>query len=176
MITDVSFSPDDRALIIQSRDCIASPEYYSVVVHYINTQNEVEQTSLNVSFNTTVVVDLGDELIPDTLYNFSVRIVESRSGVVIDEMSITDTTPPDLDGPGMSLHDCYTFTCNCDTLHTDITDIIPPDSVKPEEEEDGDETLYIAVGVSVVVVVIIIVLAVSVIAVKRNKRMKSMLL
>ena len=67
-------------------------------------------------------------------------------------------------------------SCNCDNLHTDITDIILPDSVKPEEEEDGDETLYIAVGLSVVVVVIIIVLAVSVIAVKRNKRMKSMLL
>ena len=107
MITDVSFSSADRALIIQNRDCIASPEDYSVVVHYINTQNEVEQTSLNVSFNTTVVVDLGDELISNTLYNFSVGIVESRSGVVIDEMSITDTTPPDLDEPGMNI---YLFT------------------------------------------------------------------
>ena len=68
-------------------------------------------------------------------------------------------------------------SCNCDNLHTDITDIIPPDSVKPEEEEaeDGDETLYITVGVSVVVVVIIIVLVLSVIAVEMNKRMKSML-
>ena len=66
-------------------------------------------------------------------------------------------------------------SCNCDNLHTDITDIIPPGSVKPKEEEDGDETLYIAVGVSVVVVVIIIVLVLSVIAVERNKRMKSKL-
>ena len=46
VITDVSFSPADRALVIQSRDCIASPEDYSVIVHYINTQNGVEQTSL----------------------------------------------------------------------------------------------------------------------------------
>ena len=105
MITDVSFSRADRALIIQSRDCIASPEDYSVVVHYINTQNEVEQTSLNVTFNTTVVIDLGDELVPNTLYNFSIRIVESKSGVVIDEMSITDKTSQDLDEPGMNLHD-----------------------------------------------------------------------
>ena len=66
-------------------------------------------------------------------------------------------------------------SCNCDNLHTDITDIIPPDSVKPEEEEDGDEILYITVGVSVVVVVIIIVIVLSVIAVEMNKRMKSML-
>ena len=70
------------------------------------------------------------------------------------------------------VHDSHTFTCNYG-LHTDI---VPPDTVKPEEEEDGDETLYIAVGVSVVVVVIIIILALSVIAVERNKRMKSMLL
>ena len=100
MITDVSFSPTNRALIIQSRDCIASPEDYSVVVHYINTQNEVEQTSLNVSFNTTVVIGLGDELVPNTLYNFSVRIVERKSSVVIDEMSITVKTPQYPDGPG----------------------------------------------------------------------------
>ena len=100
MITDVSFSRADRTLIIQSRDCIASPEDYSVVVHYINTQNEVEQTSLNVSFNTTVVIGLGDELVPNTLYNFTARIVERTSGVVIDEMNITVKTSQDSDGPG----------------------------------------------------------------------------
>ena len=100
VITDVSFSSADRALIIQSRDCIASPEDYSVIVHYINTQNGVEQTSLNVSFNTTVVIGLGDELISNTLYNFTARIVERKSGVVIDEMSIIEKPPLDTDGPG----------------------------------------------------------------------------
>ena len=106
MITDVSFSSADRTLIIQSRDCIASPEDYSVVVHYINTQNEVEQTALNVSFNTTVVIGLGDELVPNTLYNFTARIVESKSGVVIDEMSIIGRTSQDPVEPGktMDLH------------------------------------------------------------------------
>ena len=116
VITDVSFSSADRALIIQSRDCIASPEDYSVVVHYINTQNEVEQAALNVSFNTTVVIDLRDELVPNTLYNFTARIVESKSGVVIDEMSIIDRTPQDPDEPGMDLYDSHTFACNCDNL------------------------------------------------------------
>ena len=100
VITDVSFSSADRALIIQSRDCIASPEDYSVVVHYINTQNEVEQTSHNVSFNTTVVIGLGDELVPNTLYSFSARIVESKSSVVVDELSITVKTPQYPDEPG----------------------------------------------------------------------------
>ena len=97
MITDVSFSSADRALIIQSRDCIASPEDYSVVVHYINTQNEVGQTSLNVSFNTTVVIGLEDELMPNTLYNFK---VESKSGVVVDELNIIVRTPQDPVEPG----------------------------------------------------------------------------
>ena len=122
MITDVSFSSADRALIIQSRDCIASPEDYSVVVHYINTQNEVEQTALNVSFNMTVVIGLGDELMPDTLYNFSARIVESKSGVVVDELSIIDKTPQDPDEPGIDLHGYHDYTfcvvaCGC-TLYT----------------------------------------------------------
>ena len=100
VITDVSFSPANRALIIQSRDCIASPEDYSVVVHYINAQNGVEQTSLNVSFNTTVVIGLGDELVRNTLYSFSARIFERKSSVVVDEMSITVKTPQYPDGPG----------------------------------------------------------------------------
>ena len=53
-----------------------------------------------------------------------------------------------------------------------ITDIIPPDSVKPEEEEDGDETLYIAVGVcgGCVVIAVVLTPVLAVFVVKRKRR------
>ena len=46
------------------------------------------------------MIGLGDELVPNTLYNFTARIFERKSSVVVDEMSITVKTPQYPDGPG----------------------------------------------------------------------------
>ena len=97
VLTNVSFSSTDTTLVIVSRDCIPSPEDYTLVVTFINTLNQLDQVphviSLNFSSTVTVVLDMEEELTPDTLYNVSVEIVETTSGIVIDKMNTTIRTP-----------------------------------------------------------------------------------
>ena len=97
VLTNVLFTFTDTTLVIVSRDCIPSPEDYTLVVTFINTLNLLEQVphviSLNFSSTVTVVLDMEEELTPDTLYNVSVEIVETTSGIVIDEMNTTIRTP-----------------------------------------------------------------------------------
>ena len=102
VLTNVSFNSTDTTLVIVSRDCIPSPEDYTLVVTFINTLNQLEQApqviSLNFSSTVTVVLDMEEELTPDTLYNVSVEIVETTSGIVIDEMNTTIRTPQEPGG------------------------------------------------------------------------------
>ena len=97
VLTNVSFNSTDTTLVIVSRDCIPSPEDYALVVTFINTCNQLEQVPhvilLNFGSTVTVVLNMEEELTPDTLYNVSVEIVETTSGIVIDEMNTTIRTP-----------------------------------------------------------------------------------
>ena len=75
-----------RTLVIESRDCIASPENYRIVV----TSTDTPSTELvNVSFSPTIEHDVGDVVRPNTQYTIRVQIVEATSGAVIDEMTAT---------------------------------------------------------------------------------------
>ena len=87
VLTGVSVS--GTTLIIQSRDCIASPETYRIVATFTNTSTEL----VNVSFNSTIEHDIGDEVIPDTQYSITVVLVETTSDTVIDEKTTTFTAP-----------------------------------------------------------------------------------
>ena len=82
VLTSVSLR--SRTLVIESRDCIASPENYTLIIMATPT------SSVNVSFNTTVEYDL--------LVNLStirIMLVEEVSGATIDEKNYTiiSTTP-----------------------------------------------------------------------------------
>ena len=90
MLTDISLN---MCLIIESRDCIASPENYTLVVSFTNTDTGRQQ-SVNIPFNSTVVHDVGDMLMADTVYLMIVVLVETTSDTVIDEMNTTIRTPP----------------------------------------------------------------------------------
>ena len=90
VLTDISLN---TSLIIESRDCIASPEDYTLVVSFNNTDTDLQQ-SVNISFNSTVVHDVGDMLMEDTVYLIIVVLVETTSNTVIDEMNTTIRTPP----------------------------------------------------------------------------------
>ena len=96
VLTNVSFSSTDKTLVILSRDCIPSPEDYTLVVTFINTLDKLEQVphviSLNFSSTVTVILDMEEEL-TTTDTNVSVEIVETTSGIVIDEMNTTIRTP-----------------------------------------------------------------------------------
>ena len=102
VLTNVLFNSTDTTLVIVSRDCIPSPEDYTLVVTFISTLNQLEQVphviSLNFSSTLTVVLDMEEELTPDTLYNVSVEIVETTSGIVIDEMNTAIRTPQEPGG------------------------------------------------------------------------------
>ena len=87
MLTSVSVS--GTTLIIQSRDCIASPENYRIVATFTDTSNEL----VNVSFNSTIEHDVGDEVIPDAQYSITVILLETTSNTVIDERVTIFTTP-----------------------------------------------------------------------------------
>ena len=91
MLTDISLN---TSLIIESRDCIASPENYTLVVTFTNTHTELRQ-SVNISFKSTVEHDVGDMLMADTVYLIIVVLVETTSDTVIDEMNTTIRTPPE---------------------------------------------------------------------------------
>ena len=89
VLTSVSVS--GTTLIIQSRDCIASPENYMIVATFTDTSTEL----VNVSFNSTIEHDVGDDVMPDTQYSITVVLVETTSNTVIDERTsfITPSGP-----------------------------------------------------------------------------------
>ena len=93
VLSRASFISTNTTLIVQSRDCIDSPENYTLVVTFTNNLTE----SLNVSFNAFIVCDVGDviKLMADTVYIISVVLVETTSDTVIDEMNMTIKTLPE---------------------------------------------------------------------------------
>ena len=110
MLTSVSVS--GTTLIIQSRDCIASPENYRIIATFTDTSNEL----VNVPFNSTIEHDVGDEMIPDAQYSITVILLETTSNTVIDERktiftapsqpsSRTETTANDMTCTGMNEED-----------------------------------------------------------------------
>ena len=72
-----------RTLVIESRDCIADLQNYSII---INTPT----TMMNVSFNTTVEHYLQD-VSPGTIV--TVQLVETTSNTIIDERNYTIPYP-----------------------------------------------------------------------------------
>ena len=166
VLINVSFNSTDTTLVIVSRDCISSPEDYTLVVTFINTLNQLEQVpyviSLNFSSTVTVVLDMEEELTPDTLYNVSVEIVETTSGIVIDEMNTTIRTPHE---PSW-LH-CYYFEFITEDVHN-AADIGRPDSVQSKTN-----ITYVAVGICgafLVVVMCVIVVLVMVAIMKKQSQ------
>ena len=93
VLSRISFISTNTTLIVQSRDCIDSPENYTLVVTFTNNLTE----SLNISFNAFIVCDVGDviKLMADTVYIISVVLVETTSDTVIDEMNMTIKTLPE---------------------------------------------------------------------------------
>ena len=87
VLTSVSVS--GTTLIIQSRDCIASPENYRIVATFTDTSTEL----VNVSFNSTIEHDVGDDVMPEIQYTITVALVETTSNTVIDEQITSFTTP-----------------------------------------------------------------------------------
>ncbi|CAI8018966.1 hypothetical protein GBAR_LOCUS11449 [Geodia barretti] len=74
-----------RTLVIESRDCIARPENYRIII-------ATPTTLVNVSFNATVEYDLGDIVSSGTV--ITVQLVETTSNTIIDEMTYTITMYP----------------------------------------------------------------------------------
>ena len=87
VLTGVSVS--GTTLIIQSRDCIASPENYRIVATFTDASTEL----VNISFNSTIEHDVVDEVMPNTQYSITVVLVETTSNTVIDERTTSFTTP-----------------------------------------------------------------------------------
>ena len=88
VLTSVSVS--STTLIIESRDCIGSGEKYRIVATFTNTSTEL----VNVPFTSISEHDLGDRVMGNTEYSITVRVVDMTSGTVIDERTVTFTTPP----------------------------------------------------------------------------------
>ena len=91
-------------LIIESRDCIASPENYSIVV----TINDTDTKQLNVTFNSNIQYDVGDQLMPNIQYIIRTVIIERTSSTVIDEniTIIMYSTSTDPTGYSLYMHVC----------------------------------------------------------------------
>ena len=91
-------------LIIESRDCIASPENYSIVV----TINDTDTKLLNVTFNSNIQYDVGDQLMPNIQYIIRTVIIEMTSSTVIDEniTIIMYSTSTDPTGYSLYMHVC----------------------------------------------------------------------
>ena len=87
-------------LIIESRDCIASPENYSIVV----TINDTDTKLVNVTFNSNIQYDVGDQLMPNIQYIIRTVIIERNSSTVIDENITVITYSTSTDPTGYSLY------------------------------------------------------------------------
>ena len=101
-------------LIIESRDCIASPENYSIVVII----NDTDTKLLNVTFNSNIQYDVGDQLMPNIQYIIRTVIIERTSSTVIDENISIIMYSTYTDPPGYSL---YIHVCLC--LYTSMSTI-----------------------------------------------------
>ena len=66
-------------LIIESRDCIASPKEYSIVVTITDTDTEY------FNFNTSIECCVGNYVNSNNQYRIKTEIVEKKSSTVIDE-------------------------------------------------------------------------------------------
>ena len=96
VLTGVSLR-DKSVLVIESRDCIARPENYRIVV----TSTDMALTQLvNVTFNQTIEHDVGDLVEPGSQYTIRVELVESTSDVVIDERNHTIINTTTTETPG----------------------------------------------------------------------------
>ena len=85
-------------LVIESRDCIARPENYSVIV---TSMTDMTLTQLvNVTFNQTIEHDVGGLVEPASQYTIRVELVETTSGVVIDERNYTIINTTTTETPG----------------------------------------------------------------------------
>ena len=96
VLTGVSLR-DKSLLVIESRDCIARPENYRIVV----TSTDMTLTQLvNVTFNQIIEHDVGGLVEPGSQYTIRVEMVESTSGVVIDERDYTIINTTTTETPG----------------------------------------------------------------------------
>ena len=103
-------------LIIESRDCIASPENYSIVV----TINDTDTKLLNVTFNSNIQYDVGDQLMPNIHYIIRTVIIERTSSTVIDE-NITIIMYSDPTGYSLYMHVCFKYYARtCWLGHLDV--------------------------------------------------------
>ena len=74
-----------RTLVIESRDCISSPQNYRIII-------TTPPTMMNVSFNTTVEYDLED-VSPGTTVTVQLVETTSTSSTIIDERNYTIPYP-----------------------------------------------------------------------------------
>ena len=90
-----------RILAVESRDCIARSELYSIVIIITNMDTGLNQT-VNIPFNTTVQYPLVDDLTPLLI---RVNIVYTPSNTIIDEWDpeIMYTPPTPGTDPGYCL-------------------------------------------------------------------------
>ena len=89
-----------RTLVIESKDCISSPQNYRIQISSFDSPTLL----VVLPFNTTVEYDLGDIM---SLKYIRVELVDTSSSTTIDEMDATilhvyDTVTPSL--PGLYVH------------------------------------------------------------------------
>ena len=89
---------DKSLLVIESRDCIARPQNYRIVV---TSMTDMTLTQLvNVTFNKIMEHDVGGLVEPGSQYTIRVELVENTSGVVIDERNYTIINTTTTETPG----------------------------------------------------------------------------
>ena len=97
-----------RTLVIESRDCISSPQNYRIII-------TTPPTTTNVSFNETVEYDLED-VSPGT--TVTVQLVETTSNTIIDERNYTIPYPTPTRTPTVTPTEPGGFhslrICKCD--------------------------------------------------------------
>ena len=97
VLTGVSLR-DKSLLVIESRDCIARPENYRIVV---TSMTDMTLTQLvNVTFNQKIEHDVGGLVEPGSQYPLRVELVETMSDIVIAERNyiIINTTTTETPG------------------------------------------------------------------------------
>ena len=148
VLTSVSVS--GTTLIIQSRDCIASPENYRIVATFTDTSTEL----VNVFFTSIIEHDVGDEVMPDTQYSITVVLVETTSNTVIDERTTSFTTPSQPPSRGTTTDNMTDCAC-----------------AQMNEENEKVIVTSVSVGVCGVLLGVVLgtVVTVTVFTVMRNK-------
>jgi hypothetical protein len=98
-----SVSLNSTTLVIESRDCIASPENYRIVA--TSTEPLPVTELVNVSFSPVIEHDVGDVVMPNTQYSIRVVVVHTSSGTIINERNTTimyNTTTTEPSEPGVT--------------------------------------------------------------------------